>query len=1230
MKYRELIQFEPITEVVRFGDLKKESNCEKFVRTFVFSDRYRNSYIPLICEDLNFSETQHLVNGRYEDKEFFGLQIVGSYGTGKSHLMTLFSLIAENEKYLQYVSDDKAKQDLSKIAGKYKVLRFEINTTAELWDVVCYQIDKFLRSIGVDYSISEDRSPENNDTKLMKMMAAFEEKYPDKGFLLVIDEMLAYLKGRSGSDKLNRDLQVLQALAQISNQSKFRIAFGVQEMIYSAPEFQFAKEMLLHVNDRYRELTITKEDVKFIAQKRMLNKSDEQRQLIRDHLSKFTKYFADMHAHLEDYVSLFPVHPSYFENFEQIRAGKSQREILKTLSNKFAEIIDSEVPDDQPGLISYDTYWDYIDGNATLKTDPDVSRVSEIMHIINGKIDDNFTGARRRNAPIAHRVANACAVKILQQDLTKTNGATAETLTNDLCYVNPLFDSFDELVEYIESVAHNIQSYTAGQYFYKNKDNGEYHLCVEGGVNYEELINIYAHNTLTDGQKDEYFFHFLLQALPIENEVYRSSFKIWAYSIPWKSRNVMRDGYIFMGYDNERPTTQPQQHFYIYFPPIFDKTGRHFADKEDEVYFIMDDLSDDIREYISLYGAAIALGNNADSASKSFYQTYQKKYYDRLRDIFDSEFYSKTKVQYCGQVKPLSAYPVQQADSKEEAVSRVASEIFEDHFDTENPDYPSFTLFPEPTTSTNLDRRINAAKKKIVRPHDPNREGEYLLTGLGLWNNGLTHETSPYANSLLNMLRQKPEGQVVNRDEIIHQFWRSSDLYLSNDFNIEDSYEFIVIATLVALGEIELVLSNGHILTAANISEIESMTRQNHDYINFRCIRQPHGYNYALFKVLFMALVGRDLSQQLDNPSTIPTLIEAAKKVAGRAARMETKIFGGISQFGIQIIDSAQGMELRNKMTVLKGLCDKLGNFNTKAKLKNLPEEWTSDAIKQRLDSIKDLDRLEKLFLRLEDYRERINYIDQAMNYAEPELAQKMRLMKNKLPDVLMSTDPSKGVAFLRDVDEVKDQYAHWYLDEYKRCHINEEQKQRKDRILASNAATISHIVCDAPFVQSTRYDEWKQDMDRLQPADPSVTLDAIKRVPYRGFNPLEVTGSLPDLNQLDENIKDIYDGYVHDFHNTLDDPAIKETIKMLEPEDKSIVERFQEGTLQLDSMYAPKLKGILSTLFSGITPVEITKSDLTHLFSRAMTPEEAKAAFCQLVDSSSRGKNHPRIIMTF
>ena len=41
------------------------------------------------------------------------------------------------------------------------------------------------------------------------------------------------------SDKLNRDLAVLQALGSFHH-SKFRIVFGVQEVIYNSPEFQFA------------------------------------------------------------------------------------------------------------------------------------------------------------------------------------------------------------------------------------------------------------------------------------------------------------------------------------------------------------------------------------------------------------------------------------------------------------------------------------------------------------------------------------------------------------------------------------------------------------------------------------------------------------------------------------------------------------------------------------------------------------------------------------------------------------------------------------------------------------------------------------------------------------------------------------------------------------------------------------------------------------------------------
>ena len=426
MKYRDLIQFDPIDEIIMFGKLDNNDYREKLVRNFVCSNTFENYIIPQICATLD-------LNSRTETK---GIQIVGSYGTGKSHLMSLFSIIAENADYLPMLQSEKAKDWFKTIAGKYMVLRFELGHNQELWDIVTYKIDTALSEWGVDYSISDDDSPKSYSEKIESMMAAFEEKYPDKGFMLVIDEMLSYLKGRSEPSKLNRDLAVLQALGQMSDRTHFRMVFGVQELIYRSPEFQFAKEMLGRVDDRYIDLTIQKEDVQFIVQQRLLQKDEHQKAWIRKHLSQFTVMFPDMNNNLDTYVNLYPVHPSYFENFSLIRIGKSQREVLKTLSRKFGSMIDDDVPADDPGLICYDSYWKDMQGNVVLKADPDVSKVSDITELVDQKIKENFTKGLAPKRALAHRIVAAAAIKILQAELSLQNGVTAESLANDLCHID--------------------------------------------------------------------------------------------------------------------------------------------------------------------------------------------------------------------------------------------------------------------------------------------------------------------------------------------------------------------------------------------------------------------------------------------------------------------------------------------------------------------------------------------------------------------------------------------------------------------------------------------------------------------------------------------------------------------------------------------------------------------------------------------------------------------------
>lgn len=843
MKYSDLIQFDPIDEIIKFGQLDNEDYREKLVKNFVCSQTFENYIIPQICGKLDLNSTT----------ETKGIQIVGNYGTGKSHLMSLFSIIAENADYLDLVQSEKAKEWLKTIAGKYKVYRFELGNNQELWEVITFKIDAALEEWGVDYRISDDDSPRSYSEKLELMLAAFEEVYPDKGFMLVVDEMLAYLKGRSEPAKLNRDLQVLQALGQMSDRTHFRMVFGVQELIYRSPEFQFAKDMLGRVNERYVDLTIQKEDVQFIVQQRLLQKNEHQKAQIRKHLSQFTTMFPHMNNNLETYVNLFPVHPSYFENFSLIRIGKSQREVLKTLSKKFSTIINDDVPTDKPGLICYDSYWQDMQGNVDLNADPDVSKVSSITALINQKIEENFTRGLAPKKVLAHRIVSAAAIKILQADLSHPNGVSAETLANDLCHVDITCENFDELVDLaFTRVLDSIVSATIGQYFVKGENN-EYHIRIEGGVNYEQKVKDYAAQ-MGDGQKDEYFYMFLSEVLPVEGETYRRNFRIWEHHIEWQSHKCSRTGYIFMGNPNERSTTQPQQHFYIFFMPIFDTSNSSRPAEKDSVYFLMNDLSEELKQKIVLYGSALSQEGSASTDEKPRYKQLREKYYKEARNMFNNELLAKTMVEYIGDKHPMQGMPGAQADSKIDAVSAVTSYIMEKQFELENPHYPKFSALQQPLTNENRENLLRSARAKIASPTTINRNGEAILMGLGLWENGrLSTEHSEYARSIKNKLEAKG-GQVLNRDEILEVFYADTHEYISIDYHIEADLEMLVLATMAALGEIEIVLQGGSQINAGNISDISKLNPQ--DCYTFSNVCPPKGINIPLVREICLGLLG--------------------------------------------------------------------------------------------------------------------------------------------------------------------------------------------------------------------------------------------------------------------------------------------------------------------------------------------------------------------------------------
>jgi hypothetical protein len=1214
MKYKELINFEPITEVVKFSETHKSDYQKSLVKTFVFSETFKDHLIPLIVRNLDFN-----VAG-----ESFGLQVVGNYGTGKSHLMSLVSLIAENGELLELVKEEKPKKALESIAGQFKVLRFELGGTDSLWDFVTFKIEKYFSELGVNFSF-EGHGVITYADKLKLMMAEFEEKFPDKGLLIVIDEMLAYLKGRSTPDKLNQDLQVLQALGQACDSSKFKFIFGVQEMIYHSSEFQFAADMLQKVNDRYKDIMITKEDVAFIVKNRLLSKNEHQKQKINEHLDPFLSFFTDMHGRTQDYVELFPVHPTYFENFERIRIGKSQREILKTLSNQFTEILEKEVPSDNPGLLTYDKYWEDIQKSQDLMAIPDVRKVKEVTETINDKIESYFTGVRSKKKKIAKRIANACAIKLLQHELTKQNGTNTEHLVDDLCLTDQLATDRDFLIDIMDSTAQQIITATSGQYFDKDAENGEYHLRIEGGINFDQKIKDYA-SSMADGQKDEYFFKFLEMNLPLDHVTYRTGFRIWEHTVEWKSHKTYRDGYIFFGNPNEKSTTHPRQHFYMYFMPIFDESKKKRNHEEDEVYFIMDGLSNEFKQAVTLYGAALALEVRADSSQKAIYRQKIEELNKKARALFDNEYVQITKVDYQGKELPLNGYPLLGTGyTKEQIFSHVASLVFEDWFEQERPNYPKFSQLNAPIAKDNFDRLVKQALAKIANPEQSNRDGEGILSGLGLWVPGmLDYSHSAYAKSVLTQLKAKGEGQVLNRQDIIEYVDKSDNLWLSKDFKIEAELQFIVLATLSALGELEITLSSGKSINSTNLSDLKDVIKE--DFYSFTHVKPPKGLNEAALKAMFIGILGRDLSKQLKDPSTYTNLVSAANEWARKSVTLLSKVQGGYTKMGIEIISENEARNYRISFTAFSGFCDKLANYTSEAKMKNF--QFSVDDINKILKAKPLLEKVEKQLDEITHFSEDISYLQQCKQYVTDDaFKQELTNTINQLANILSSGNQSQIDAYKTKLSRLKEQYASWYLQLYLKYRISEADNTQKHALLDSEEKVICDILKEADFLSTGQYQQWLNKVNKLQPADSNVNKELILTAPYQEFNPVDFQDSeITTIKQTKQDLQQLLENWKKTLKDTLEDPMVKKNMSLLGSEQNALLIDFKSGKTVLSKDNALSIRNAILSLYQGLEKIELSLEGMKSTFNKPLTPDEAINAFKEHIDLLAKGKERDKI----
>ncbi|MFO7988805.1 MAG: DUF6079 family protein [Desulfotignum sp.] len=213
MKYGDLIQFEPIESVVQLLDADEVAAARQFVKTYVISGEMAEKLVDIVIPQLQFDQPA-------DNK---GLLVVGNYGTGKSHLMSVISALAENPDLSAGLSHSGVADAAGKINGRFKVVRTEIgSTTMGLRDILVNALEEHLAGMDVSYSFPSSDQVSGNKRSFEEMMTAFHHRFPDHGLLLVVDELLDYLQTRKDQE-LILDLNFLREIGEVCKDLRSRL-----------------------------------------------------------------------------------------------------------------------------------------------------------------------------------------------------------------------------------------------------------------------------------------------------------------------------------------------------------------------------------------------------------------------------------------------------------------------------------------------------------------------------------------------------------------------------------------------------------------------------------------------------------------------------------------------------------------------------------------------------------------------------------------------------------------------------------------------------------------------------------------------------------------------------------------------------------------------------------------------------------------------------------------------
>jgi energy-coupling factor transporter ATP-binding protein EcfA2 len=279
---RDLIEIPDIRTVIQLEDLKDSNLRRMIIDTFVLTREVEDNLRAIFTG--------------FSGHEGRGIFLKGHFGSGKSHFLSMLSLLLKHPHSWETVlSQAPSLSNFERELGKFRPLVVEIS-------LVQHRSSEFLEDIVLraifgtlgDEVVADFEGAETRHEAFSKLKALLNDKGL-AGMVILIDELSEFLRSKGDARAYNEDIRFLQYLGEEAGTFPLWVVASLQEWIEETGEIH--QDTFNKIKDRYRiRLSLGRAHIEELVSERLIRHRE-------DVESKIGELFDD----LKSYFPTFPV-----------------------------------------------------------------------------------------------------------------------------------------------------------------------------------------------------------------------------------------------------------------------------------------------------------------------------------------------------------------------------------------------------------------------------------------------------------------------------------------------------------------------------------------------------------------------------------------------------------------------------------------------------------------------------------------------------------------------------------------------------------------------------------------------------------------------------------------------------------------------------------------------------------------------------------------------------------